>query len=208
MSLRCDPVLIDRLIAAQLEVVLIEQTHPNCSSVLIDDARGGALVADYFVAQGHRRCAFVGDTAVPEYALHTSDARLQSFRQALAAAGVSLPDAYIALGPHGMEQAYCQAQRLCALAEPPTAIFTASDTQALGVLKAVRERGMRVPEDVAVVGFDDIEFAAYVGLTTVRQPLEDSGRVAVELLLARLADPERSTQRVQFPLRLIQRETA
>jgi LacI family transcriptional regulator len=76
------------------------------------------------------------------------------------------------------------------------------------VLKAARERGLRVPNDLAVVGFDDVEFADYIGLTTVRQPLEESGRVAVDLLLARLADRSRPVQRVTLPLTLVQRETA
>jgi LacI family transcriptional regulator len=78
----------------------------------------------------------------------------------------------------------------------------------MGVLKAARERGRRVPEDLAVVGFDDVEFADYIGLTTVRQPLEESGRVAVDLLLARLSDPSRPVQRVRLPLSLVRRDTA
>ena len=78
----------------------------------------------------------------------------------------------------------------------------------MGVLQAARERGLRVPQDLAVVGFDDVEFADYIGLTTIRQPLEESGRVAVDLLLARLADPSRPAQRVRLPLSLVRRDTA
>ena len=106
-----------------------------------------------------------------------------------------------------MESARQQAHALFDLPAPPTAIFAPSDTQAMGVLKAARERGLRVPGDLAVIGFDDVEFADYIGLTTVRQPLEESGRVAVDLLLARLADRSRPVS-VYLPLTLVQRETA
>ena len=174
------------------------------------------MAAEYLISKGHRRCGFVGDTDLPDYAIRTSDMRLDSYRQALEGAGLSLPDAYVGLAPHGMEQARQQAHRLLDLPEPPTAIFAPSDTQAMGVLKAARERGVSVPRDVAVIGFDDVEIADYIGLTplkgvlgtTIRQQLEESGRVAVELLLARLADRSRPVQHVKLPLTLVQRETA
>jgi DNA-binding LacI/PurR family transcriptional regulator len=81
-------------------------------------------------------------------------------------------------------------RELLSLDEPPTAIFAASDTQALGVLEAARFEGFDVPGDLSVVGFDDIEVAPYLGLTTVRQPLEDSGRRGVERLVAALGDDD------------------
>ncbi|MGB4976156.1 MAG: substrate-binding domain-containing protein, partial [Anaerolineae bacterium] len=84
----------------------------------------------------------------------------------------------------------------------------ASDTQALGALKAARDRGLRVPHDVAIIGFDDLDLADYIGLTTVRQPLEQSGRIAAELLLTRLDDPTRPNQKITLPLTLVKRETA
>src|SRR3954452_7053711 len=208
MALPFESKAAQRLLAHELEGVLIEFTHPLFSSVEIDDESGGLLVARYLVERGHRRCAFVGDSDVPVYALHTSDERLAGYRQGLIEAGLELPEQYISRAPHGTEAARRQAHALFDLPAPPTAIFSPSDTQAMGVLKAARERGLRVPGDVAVIGFDDVEFADYVGLTTVRQPLEESGRVAVDLLLARLADPSRPIQRVTLPLTLVQRETA
>jgi DNA-binding LacI/PurR family transcriptional regulator len=78
----------------------------------------------------------------------------------------------------------------------------------MGALKAARERGLSVPDELAVIGFDDIDVADYIGLTTVRQPLEESGRVAVDLLLSRLADPTRPAQDAWLPLSLVRRSTA
>ena len=91
--------------------------------------------------------------------------------------------------------------------EPPTAIFAASDTLALGVLRAARERNVQVPRELAVLGFDDLDFSEFVGLSTISQSLETSGRQAVELLLAAMADPQPLTRHVQAPLRLIKRNT-
>ena len=208
MALPFDESAIRRLVAHDLATVLIEFSQEPFSSIRIDDRAGGRLAAQFLLEKGHRRFAFVGDADLPDYAIHTSDWRLEGFCQALAEAGVSLPQSYIRLAPHGLENARRSTHHLLDLPEPPTAIFAASDNQAMGVLKAARERGLTVPRELAVVGFDDLEIADYIGLTTVRQPLQESGRIAVELLLARLADPKRPAQRIRLPLTLIPRETA
>jgi DNA-binding LacI/PurR family transcriptional regulator len=197
-----------RLVASSLEVVLIEFSTEPFASIRIDDRAGGRLAAEYLLERGHRRCAFVGDCDVPDYAIRTSDWRLEGYREALREAGEDLPEDYIALAPHSRENARVSAHRLLDLPAPPTAIFVASDYQAVGVLKAARERGLEVPAELAVIGFDDLDIANYIGLTTIHQPLEESGRVAVELLLARLSNPSRPAQRVRFPLTLVARETA
>jgi DNA-binding LacI/PurR family transcriptional regulator len=208
MALPFDESATRRLVAHDLATVLIEFSQEPFSSIRIDDRAGGRLAAQFLLEKGHRRFAFVGDADLPNFAIHTSDWRLEGFRQGLAEAGVSLPERYICLAPHGLENARQSAHHLLDLPEPPTAIFAASDYQAMGVLKAARSRGLVVPRELAVVGFDDLEIADYIGLTTVRQPLQESGRVAVELLLARLTDPQRPPQRIRLPLTLIPRETA
>jgi len=208
MALPFDQTTALRLANHQLETVLIEFSQEPFSNIRIDDRAGGRMVAEYLLQQGHRRCAFVGDTDLPDFAIHTSDWRLEGYRDALAAAGVILSDEYVALAPHSRENARLLGHRLFDLAEPPTAIFAASDNQALGVLKAARERRLSVPKELAVIGFDDVDIADYVGLTTIRQPLEESGRVAVDLLLARLVDPSRPPQHIRLPLTLVRRETA
>lgn len=208
MSLPFDDAAANRLVHHKLETVLLETSHNGFANIEIDDLAGGRMAAEYLISKGHRRCGFVGDADLPDYALHTSDVRLAGFRQGLQAAGIELPDEYIGLASHSMENARQQTLRLLDLPNPPTAIFTHSDNQAMGVLKAARERNIAIPRDLAVIGFDDIEMAGYIGLTTIRQPLEESGRLAVEMLLARLADPTRSIHHVKLPLTLISRETA
>jgi DNA-binding LacI/PurR family transcriptional regulator len=208
MALPFDDVMASRLIAHKLETVLIEAGRPQFSGVEIDDEAGGRIAAEYLLEKGHRRCAFVGDKDLPDYAIQPSEWRLAGYRKALQGAGVPLTDDYIALAPHGLESARQLTYRLLDLPEPPTAIFAPSDLQAMGILKAARERGISVPDQLAIIGFDDVEMSDYIGLTTVRQPLKESGRVAVELLLARLADYKRPVQHVRLPLTIIRRQTA
>jgi DNA-binding LacI/PurR family transcriptional regulator len=208
MALPFDAAAAGRLVDHHMATVLIEFSQEPFSSIRIDDRAGGELAAEYLLEQGHRRCAFVGDCELPDYAIHTSDLRLEGFRRALHSGGVDLPEEYVALAPHSPENARLSAHHLLDLPEPPTAIFVASDHQAVGVLKAARERGLAVPRELAVIGFDDLDIANYIGLTTIRQPLEESGRVAVQLMLARLTDPARPAQRVRFPLMVVPRETA
>lgn len=198
---------VERLVSNSVETVSIECAHPSFSSIEIDDPGGGRMAAEYLIGRGHRQLAFIGDTDLPDYAFPTSDRRLSGYRAAILLAGLTLPPERVALTRHSIENARGATHRLLELENPPTAIFCASDIQALGALQAARERGLEVPRDLAIVGFDDIDIAAYMGLTTIRQHLEESGRRAVELLMSRLTDPERPTQHVRLSLELVERET-
>jgi LacI family transcriptional regulator/LacI family repressor for deo operon, udp, cdd, tsx, nupC, and nupG len=97
---------------------------------------------------------------------------------------------------------------MLALPDRPTAIFAASDTQAVGVLEAAQEAGMRVPQDLSVIGYDDIEIADILGLTTMGQLLFESGQRGVELLLQSLEDPETEPVRQVLPTQLVVRDTS
>jgi DNA-binding LacI/PurR family transcriptional regulator len=182
---------IERLERSALCVVQVaDAPHPNFSSVVVDDVRGGALAANHLLELGHRLLAFVGDPEDnPPHGFTSSRDRCDGFRSTLAAAGCAPPDSWIRTATHGTEEAAHLARDLLAGDDRPTAVFAASDTQALGVMLAARELGLRVPEDVSVLGFDDVEVAAHIGLSTVRQPLHESGVVAARLVLDAMASP-------------------
>ena len=196
------------LIDHQLPTVLIEYPQPKFSTVEIDDVEGGRMAAEYLLRKGHYRLAFLGDTDLPEYSIHPVSRRLVGFRQALAKAGFPLPNESVRLAPYTQEQTRLAAKELLSLHEPPSAIFAATDFQAFGVLKVARSMGIRIPQDLAVIGFDDLEMAELMDLTTIRQNLEESGRIATELLLSRIKNPARPVQHVQISLNIIERETA
>lgn len=207
MALPFTEATVERLVNHSMETVSIEVTHPSFSSIEIDDFAGGRLAADFLIGKGHRRLGFIGDTDMPEIAFPTSDRRLTGYRAAIAAAGLELDLAHIALAPQSLENAKQSMDQLLNLKNPPTAVFCASDTQAMGALKAIRAHGLRTPDDMAVIGFDDVDIADYIGLTTIRQHLEESGRLAVELLLSRLEYRTRPIQNIRLNLDLIERET-
>jgi Transcriptional regulators len=129
------------------------------------------------------------------------------YERALADAGVPLRPEYVREGTQSRHIARNIAEELLHLPERPTAIFAASDTQALGVLEAARGLNIRVPEELSVIGFDDIEISSYVGLTTVRQPLFESGRRGAELLLGALAGQPPPVRVETLPLELVVRGT-
>ena len=110
-------------------------------------------------------------------------------------------------GAHGREPAQQLAERLLSLTDPPTAIFAASDVQAMGVLAAARAAGLRVPQDVAVIGFDDIDMADVLGLSTVHQPLRETGARGVELLLSAIDGVGGAPVEERAPLTVIERRT-
>jgi LacI family transcriptional regulator len=191
----------------RLETVLIEYPQTGFSTVEIDDFHGGKMAAEYLVEKGHRRIGFVGDANLPEYAIHPISQRLLGFRQKLNELRIPLPDDYVRLASYSLEQARQVASELLNLSIPPTAIFAATDLQAMGVMMVARQMGVSIPGDLAVMGFDNLDMAELMELTTIQQPLDDSGRVAVELLLERIMTPTRSLQHVQLPLTIIERKT-
>jgi len=197
-----------RLLKHNIQTVLIEYPHPELSSVEIDDVAGGRMAAEYLLKKGHRRIAFLGDSNLPEYAIHPVSHRLMGFRQVLQEAGIEIPEEFVRLAPYTQEQTRQAASEMLSIYEPPTAIFSATDFQAVGILKAARQMNIKIPEQLAVVGFDDLDMAEFVDLTTIRQQLDESGRLAIEILLSRIADPSRPPQHIHIPLTLIERATA
>lgn len=207
LAIRDDEAL--RLHNNNMDTVLIEYTHPNLNSIVIDDTQGGRLAAEHLIRKGHERIAFLGDIEPPErYAIHPVKSRLEGLKQGLKNAGISLPRAYVRSCSYSAEETRRAAYELLTLDNPPTAIFAASDMQALSVMKVARQLKRRIPDDIAIVGFDDIDMAEHVDLTTVRQHLDESGRLAAEMLLARAKEPNRPLQHIALPLELVERLTS
>ncbi|MGW1061593.1 LacI family DNA-binding transcriptional regulator [Micromonospora rubida] len=167
----------------------------------------GSLGANqYLLGLGHRRIGFIAGP--PQ--LMCSRARMDGYRAALEAAGVAVDDALIRPGNFYHESGYAAGTQLLALPDPPTAIFASSDQMALGVYEAVRKRGLRVPDDISVVGFDDLPEVRWCSppLTTVRQPLAEMGMLAARTVL-RLAQGEKlESPRLELATELVVRDSA
>jgi len=193
-------------------VVLVDSDHPRLPSVREDSVLGGRLATQHLIDLGHRKIAYLSDVLDDVFKSAAASARRQTgYQQAMREAGLPLNEAYLKSGRHSREEARRCAAELLTLPDRPTAIFAASDTQAIGVMEAARDLGMRVPEDVSVVGYDDLDIADYLGLTTVRQSLFESGRRGAELLLHAIEQPHRNTRDAPvhelMPLELVVRQS-
>ncbi|MEI8095478.1 MAG: LacI family DNA-binding transcriptional regulator [Spirochaetales bacterium] len=207
MSMQIDPAASSRLDRAGLPVVLVEQSHPSFSGVECDNRLGGALAARHFLDKGYLPCGFVGEALVPPYSLRPSEVRWQGYEEALKQAGVLVAPQHVALGETTVDSGYALGRKLLDRADRPRALFAMSDLQAIGLLKAARELGLAVPGDVALLGFDDIEAAGWLGLSTVSQNLAESGRLAAELLMSRIREPQRPQQLIHLKVEVIPRST-
>jgi DNA-binding LacI/PurR family transcriptional regulator len=191
-----------------MSVLQIGSASTAFSTVEWDDVLGGELAAGHLLELGHRDIGFIGDDEDNPSGFTTSRDRRLGLARSLEAAGVVLSSERVRTGPHGAEPAAGLAHELLARPDRPTAIFAASDTQALGVLLAARELELHVPRDLSVLGYDDVDVARNLGLSTISQQLEASGRLAAELLLADLRSPGTTEpQRHGLPLEVIQRGT-
>lgn len=187
-----------------LPAVLVNRKEPGeLASVIVDDEAGAALAVRYLTELGHRRIAHV---AGPQNA-DTARRRLRGYRTALRASGIDVRGEWIAEGAFDESAGHLAATRLLHLRPRPTALFAANIRIAIGTLSAVRRAGLRIPDDVSVVGFDDTPLAAYLDppLTTVRMPLEELGSIAVETLFEEIGGRRAASLVVSIPPELVVR---
>jgi DNA-binding LacI/PurR family transcriptional regulator len=193
-------------------LVTVDVLAAGVPQTIIDDVAGGRLATAHLLGLGHRRIAFVGDAIARrtgcDLGFASSRRRLLGYRRELAAAGIAADPGLVRLGPHGPTVAAELTDQLLRRPDPPTAIFAASDTQAMGVLNAAERRGFPVPGRLSVIGFDDIESAALLNLSTVHQPLEHSGAEGARRLCAVLLGTRVRPLRQQLPLRVVQRSSS
>jgi len=200
----------ERLASAAIPVVVIDAHAPAVEGlphVVGDDIGGGEAAARHLLELGHRRIAFVGDEFDNPFGFTSSRHRYIGYERALAAAGLAVEPQLVALGAHSRYEARELAGRLLSLDGRPTAVFAASDTQALGVISAAHGAGLRVPDDLSVVGYDDIEMAEYLGLTTIRQQLFESGRLGAELLIREIGSRSPVPPSIVLPPKVVVRGT-
>ena len=142
------------------------------------------MAADYLYDLGHRRIAYVGDVFENPYNFTTSVERFTGFSERLAELGVPITDAHVHLGPHGFDaERLLTGELLDQVDEMPTALFVMSDMQALGCIRELQASGYRVPDDVSVLGYDNLEISDFMQLSTIDQYVQLSGKRAIEYLL-------------------------
>ncbi|MDT0347110.1 LacI family DNA-binding transcriptional regulator [Streptomyces litchfieldiae] len=178
---------------------------PGVPSVGATNWQGGVSAVEHLIELGHRRIAVIAGYRRKM----CSSARVAGYRSAMTAAGLRVPPEYVRYGGLHETGAGRQMAELLALPEPPTAVFVCSDQMALGACEAVRERGLRVPSDISVVGFDDLPQARWSSpaLTTVRQPLSEMAATALRQLMRLMAGERPEGTRTELSTRLVVRDS-
>lgn len=196
MGIPLEDSVAERL-ASRVPTVLVDQRHELLSSVWVDDLGGGQLVGARLLADGHRRVAFVRETETSFLEDSPAQLRLNGLRSVMGADNVTelTVSRTSAAGREVVGAVWADRADM-----PISAVFAHRDLVALSVLAAARQSGLRVPEDVSVIGFDDDVTAGALELSTVANPLRESGRQAIRMLRERIARPELPPTQMELPL--------
>ncbi len=192
---------------ANFPFVLIDHqgTGSLCPAVGATNWQGAYNATEYLIKLGHTRIGFITGSMDLGAAID----RLDGYRSALQVHHIPEDSQLVYEGTFLQPDGYAGGSTLLDLDDPPTAIFASNDVMAMGAMDAIRGRGLRIPEDVSILGFDDIPQSAMVrpALTTVRQPLEHMGRLATQMLIDQLKNPKKEIGRVELPTQLIVRDS-
>jgi LacI family transcriptional regulator len=194
------------MIGKRRNVVIIDEDIPGITvpRIFVDNTEGAYQAARHLIEAGHRRIAYLGGPI----GLLTVTERREGFMMAMNEAGVPVRPEYVAMGSFAPELARAATQKFLDLPLPPTAIFASSDYLAIGALMGLRDRNVSVPDEVSLIGFDDVAFGALLTppLTAIRQPVEQLGRLGFQTLLA-LLNGETPPLLTRLPIELIRRQS-
>lgn len=173
--------------------------------IAIDNKKGAFAAVEYLISLGHKHIATITGGLITQAAQH----RLEGYKSALKQKGIAIKEDYIVKGDYSRRSARVAMEKFLKLEEPPTAVFVASDDMALEAIEVIIEKGLKVPEDISVVGFDDNPASIYgpVALTTVRQPLFEMAKLAVKELNSIISGKKKSAVKTILPTELVIRES-
>ncbi|WP_018152389.1 LacI family DNA-binding transcriptional regulator [Leeia oryzae] len=199
--------LASQLEALNLPLVLVDRNIAglDCDLVQVDHAAGSKMATEHLISLGHRNIACISGPA----GLSPSSERRAGWKQALADASIARREGDVARGDFTSRGGFLAMQTLLARKDPPTAVFVCNDVMAIGAISAIHHAGLRVPDDISIVGFDDIELAAYTipPLTTIAQPKAAIGTGTAELLLERLTGSRTQTRQLILQPELVVRQS-
>jgi len=195
------------LLSLGIPITTIGFSHEGCTSIAIDDVLGGKVATQHLTDLGHREIAVLSGQRETAYNFDVSGNRNKGYVEALNEVGVGWNPELEISGDFNIYTSEIAMEAFLRRKKLPTAIFCHSDEMAFGALKAIRNKGMRVPEDISVIGFDDHDIAQYIGLTTVAQPPQFEGQVAAAAAIAEITNPTLERRKFVVPLSLMVRQT-
>ena len=196
------------LIESDFPIVVIDMFNKNTSTVTSDNVQGCSLALNYLYKLGHRKIAHIQGVAQADN--WPSSIRKKTYIEVMKKLNLDIPEGYIVDGVNfDVSGGYDAMKELLSLKDRPTAVFASGDKLAIGAVDAIKDAGLRVPEDISVIGFDNIEIAKYVTpkLTTIRQNCQEIGKAAVDILIEQINKKEKLKINKVIPVELIERES-
>lgn len=197
----------NRILKANIPTVIIDSYNPQLSCIHVDNIDGGYQATNHLIDLGHTKIGYLGDPLIDPIGFNVSRDRYKGYLKALKEANITFNPNYHRQGEHSVEAGRQMALEILSQSDPPTAIFAFSDTIAMGVFEAARELKFFIPNDLSIIGFDDIEIARFAGLSTVRQQLFETGVMGAEILLNLLENPGSERTEILYPTQLVVRQT-
>ncbi|WP_214829727.1 LacI family DNA-binding transcriptional regulator [Exiguobacterium algae] len=195
---------VQELMRSDIPIVVVDMDSADCSVVYSDNIEGARLAVNYLYELGHRKIAHLAGDETTD----AGTARVEGYKLAMQGLDLPIQPGYLVnAGFFSVEEGKQAMQQLLDLEDRPTAVFVAGDQMAIGAIEAIHENGLHVPNDISVIGYDDIEMIQYITpkLTTIRQDTDEIGEAAAELLLEQMTAKERSQERRIIPVKLIER---
>ena len=197
----------DQILGLRIPVSLMGTLHEGCSGVSIDDVKGAEMATQHLIDMGHRDIGIMVGQNAFAYNFEVADQRLTGFKNVLAQNGIEFNPAWQITADFDSHTSELAMDEFLRAKKLPTAIFCQSDEMAFGAVTSIRKRGLRVPEDISIIGYDDHEYANLVGLTTIAQPVQFLGQLAASQIMARIGKPDTALAQMKVPTSLLVRSS-
>jgi DNA-binding LacI/PurR family transcriptional regulator len=195
------------MLSLGIPIALVGMHHENCSSVAIDDVLAARTATQHLVNLGHRELALISGSPKDPFDFSVPQDRRKGFIQVLAENGLAWEPSREVFGEFTMQGAERAIDELLARPKPPSAIFAQSDEMAIGAMRAIRRHGLRVPEDISIIGFDGHEMSEFFDLTTIEQPVMRMGEMAAWSIMEKLKNPGSDFHSLTLPTTLVVRNS-
>ena len=197
----------DQILGLGIPVALLGTADSRCSSVSIDDVEGAEVATEHLIERGHREIAIMAGQIEKDYNFKVSSDRKRGYLQTLARNDIDFNPAFELTANFDSHTAELAMDELLTRKKLPTAIFCESDEMAFGVLQSLRKKGLRVPEDISVIGYDNHEYSNVLGLTTIAQPVQFLGQLAATQIMAKIEKSESQLAQIKVPTNLVVRDS-
>jgi DNA-binding LacI/PurR family transcriptional regulator len=207
VSLMPDEEAASKFLKAKLPVVLVDTYSPLLTSLVVNNIEGAYLAIKNLIEKGHRRIGFVNGIIEGNFKFNQANDRLIGVHRAFSEAGIAFEPQLMLATEWNRAGGRSAATQLLCLPEPPTAIFAASDIQAVGVLEAARRLKLDVPGELSVIGFDGVELSEILELSTIQQPMQQMGELGITKLMELIEDSTKTLELIRFDTYLVERHT-